>query len=222
MEQFSGGKQPPYAILSDTLGDPQDEATYSDFRDPDISTKKAGYREIKLMCDEAAAAGIYHAWVDTCYLCSSHQPRQCPSVCVALATECDADNSSNRAVRLALVISLSGKLKIQEFNSICLLTSKKRFSNRGKKKKINARSKRCDNSLSFLETSWSHCRAVGSIRQVCYCKVTDYWRASSGMKPLRPAHNSSIARAKSKYNIFFNNKYFSRNRPIGPMARRVS
>lgn len=57
---------PPYAILSHTWGN--EELTFADITssDAESSKQKAGYRKIKLTCDQARKDKVQYAWIDTC------------------------------------------------------------------------------------------------------------------------------------------------------------
>jgi hypothetical protein len=60
------GEKPPYAILSHTWVSTEDEVSFADFQDLAISRKKAGFKKIAFICNEAKSTGIDYAWVDTC------------------------------------------------------------------------------------------------------------------------------------------------------------
>jgi hypothetical protein len=66
LEDFSARQKPPYAILSYTWGDAQDEISFADFHNPSILRKKPGFHKITLAAMEAKATGIDYIWVDTC------------------------------------------------------------------------------------------------------------------------------------------------------------
>jgi hypothetical protein len=62
---------PPYAILSHTWGDDDEEATFQDLAQ-DVGKNKAGYRKI-LFCEEQATRdGLQYVWVDTCCIDKSN------------------------------------------------------------------------------------------------------------------------------------------------------
>lgn len=57
----------PYAILSHTWGDDEDEVTFKEMTDVSEMTKlKSGYRKIRFCVDQAASDGLKYSWVDTC------------------------------------------------------------------------------------------------------------------------------------------------------------
>lgn len=56
---------PPYAILSHTWGEDDDEVTYQDLRQS-AGTSKAGYEKIKFCLKQAAKDGLQYVWIDTC------------------------------------------------------------------------------------------------------------------------------------------------------------
>ncbi|QIW96586.1 hypothetical protein AMS68_002104 [Peltaster fructicola] len=65
---ISSDKPPkePYAILSHTWHEDEEEVTYGDItQDRDITTKK-GYAKLLWCLSQAAKAGITHVWIDTC------------------------------------------------------------------------------------------------------------------------------------------------------------
>jgi len=66
LKYFEGETEPPYAILSHTWISTEDEVSFADFQDLTISRKKAGFKKIAFVCNEAKSTGIDHAWVDTC------------------------------------------------------------------------------------------------------------------------------------------------------------
>lgn len=66
LKYFEGETEPPYAILSHTWVSTEDEVSFADFQDLTISRKKAGFKKIAFMCNEAKSTGIDYAWVDTC------------------------------------------------------------------------------------------------------------------------------------------------------------
>jgi hypothetical protein len=62
---------PPYAILSHTWGDDDQEATLRDLAEGSGNTK-AGYRKIQFCAGQAARDGLQHFWVDTCCIDKSN------------------------------------------------------------------------------------------------------------------------------------------------------
>jgi len=64
LEEFTGSKIPPYAILSHTWQEGQ-EVTLQELGRSGIE-KKTGYRKIRLTCQQAEKDGLTYAWIDTC------------------------------------------------------------------------------------------------------------------------------------------------------------
>lgn len=62
---------PPYAILSHTWGNDDEEVTFNDFVN-DIGTSKIGYRKIEFCSKQAAKDGLQYVWVDTCCIDKSN------------------------------------------------------------------------------------------------------------------------------------------------------
>ncbi|KAL8789503.1 MAG: hypothetical protein Q9213_001116 [Squamulea squamosa] len=59
------GRVPPYAILSHTWG--SEEVTFQDItKYPPIAKRKAGYRKLLFIADQAAKDKLQYFWVDTC------------------------------------------------------------------------------------------------------------------------------------------------------------
>jgi hypothetical protein len=59
-------KIPPYAILSHTWGDEDDqEVSFKDLVEGSGNTKP-GYRKIQFCANQADRDGLQHFWVDTC------------------------------------------------------------------------------------------------------------------------------------------------------------
>ncbi|PQE04363.1 heterokaryon incompatibility protein [Rutstroemia sp. NJR-2017a BBW] len=56
---------PPYAILSHTWGDPNEEVSYQDIIQGTASRKKE-YRKLELCRDQVGYDGLRYFWVDTC------------------------------------------------------------------------------------------------------------------------------------------------------------
>jgi hypothetical protein len=62
---------PPYAILSHTWGDDNEEVTFKDLTEgPRKAT--AGYRKIQFCAEQAARDGLQYFWVDTCCIDKSN------------------------------------------------------------------------------------------------------------------------------------------------------
>ena len=67
-------KVPPYAILSHTWEDEQDEISYTDISGASsLMRKKAGYKKIALCALEARWRGLDYIWVDTCCIDKSNE-----------------------------------------------------------------------------------------------------------------------------------------------------
>ena len=62
---------PPYAILSHTWGDDDDEVSFKDLLEGS-GKSKAGYRKIQFCAKQAARDGLQHFWVDTCCIDKSN------------------------------------------------------------------------------------------------------------------------------------------------------
>ncbi len=66
LEKFIGKARPPYAVLSHTWGDDDDEISFRDIENGNI--EKGSNRPTKLQgcCDQAKLDGFKYAWIDTC------------------------------------------------------------------------------------------------------------------------------------------------------------
>jgi hypothetical protein len=67
----SDGTIPPYAILSHTWGDENEEVTFEDIdmksgRVKSSRRRKDGYKKLKFCGEQAARDGLQHFWVDSC------------------------------------------------------------------------------------------------------------------------------------------------------------
>jgi hypothetical protein len=62
---------PPYAILSHTWGNDNEEVTFKDLAEGPRSTK-TGYRKIQFCAEQAARDGLQYFWVDTCCIDKSN------------------------------------------------------------------------------------------------------------------------------------------------------
>ncbi|KAH8594139.1 hypothetical protein B0O99DRAFT_595843 [Bisporella sp. PMI_857] len=62
---------PPYAILSHTWGNDDEEATFQDLTGG-VGKSKAGYRKIRFCAEQAIRDGLQYAWVDTCCIDKSN------------------------------------------------------------------------------------------------------------------------------------------------------
>jgi ankyrin repeat protein len=63
--QHEGISVPPYAILSHTWGDDEDELNYDDMRNQS-GREKIGYAKLNFCARQAIKDGLRHFWVDTC------------------------------------------------------------------------------------------------------------------------------------------------------------
>lgn len=61
----------PYAILSHTWGDDNEEISFKDLMDGSEKTKD-GYRKIRFCGEQAARDGLQYFWVDTCCIDKSN------------------------------------------------------------------------------------------------------------------------------------------------------
>jgi len=61
----------PYAILSHTWGDDDEEVNFKDLMEGSGKTK-AGYKKILFCGEQAARDGLQHSWVDTCCIDKSN------------------------------------------------------------------------------------------------------------------------------------------------------
>jgi len=62
---------PPYAILSHTWGDDDEEVTFKDLTEG-FGKTKVGYRKIQFCAERASRDGLQHIWVDTCCIDKSN------------------------------------------------------------------------------------------------------------------------------------------------------
>jgi hypothetical protein len=62
---------PPYAILSHTWGEDEDEVTFKDLQ-IGAGRGKAGYKNIQFCGEQAAKDRLKHFWVDTCCIDKSN------------------------------------------------------------------------------------------------------------------------------------------------------
>jgi hypothetical protein len=66
LQRFANDKIPPYAILSHTWGQGEDdEVTYSDIKGG-TGSKKPGYEKLLFCCKQAKHDNLNYFWVDTC------------------------------------------------------------------------------------------------------------------------------------------------------------
>lgn len=64
-------EHPPYAILSHTWGDEDDEVTFSDIA-AGKGSDKLGYRKAQFCARQAASDGLSYFWIDTCCIDKSN------------------------------------------------------------------------------------------------------------------------------------------------------
>ncbi|KAH8764627.1 heterokaryon incompatibility protein-domain-containing protein [Hyaloscypha finlandica] len=62
---------PPYAILSHTWGDDEEEVTFKDLK-KGSGKKKSGYKKIQFCGAQASRDGLQYFWVDTCCINKSN------------------------------------------------------------------------------------------------------------------------------------------------------
>jgi Heterokaryon incompatibility protein (HET) len=62
---------PPYAVLSHTWGEDEDEVTFNDLQTR-TGRSKAGYKKIQFCGEQAAKDGLNHFWIDTCCIDKSN------------------------------------------------------------------------------------------------------------------------------------------------------
>jgi Heterokaryon incompatibility protein (HET)/NACHT domain len=71
-KQFIGNDDiPPYAILSHTWGENEDEVTFQDLK-MGTGKSKAGYRKIDFCREQAIKDGLQYIWIDTCAIDQSN------------------------------------------------------------------------------------------------------------------------------------------------------
>lgn len=63
--QLHDNKIPPYAILSHTWGDDDQEVIFDDIHER-TGQDKQGYEKLKFCADQAARDGLEYFWIDTC------------------------------------------------------------------------------------------------------------------------------------------------------------
>ncbi|RYP86623.1 hypothetical protein DL769_000691 [Monosporascus sp. CRB-8-3] len=70
---------PPYAILSHTWGDDDQEVTFKDVEEG-TGRDKAGYRKIQFCGQQALSDGLQYLWVDTCCIDKSNNTELCEAI----------------------------------------------------------------------------------------------------------------------------------------------
>lgn len=63
--EYFGVAIPPYAILSHTWGQPEDEVSFKDIQ-KGRHTTKSSYVKLRFCADQAKKYNVKHFWVDTC------------------------------------------------------------------------------------------------------------------------------------------------------------
>lgn len=63
--EYVGRNTPPYAILSHTWGDKEEEVTFQDMTEGK-GKDKPGYSKIRFCTEQAARDGLQYSWIDTC------------------------------------------------------------------------------------------------------------------------------------------------------------
>ncbi|KAB2102383.1 hypothetical protein AG0111_0g9246 [Alternaria gaisen] len=66
LRTFYGDDIPPYAILSHTWLQDEDEVTHAQIQDPENCRHMMGFQKIEYTCQQAIRDGLNHAWIDTC------------------------------------------------------------------------------------------------------------------------------------------------------------
>ena len=65
LKYFASNRIPPYAILSHTWGEDEDEVLFADV-ERGSAKGKPGYEKIRYSCEQAAAHNLEYVWIDTC------------------------------------------------------------------------------------------------------------------------------------------------------------
>ncbi|KAF2628424.1 hypothetical protein BU25DRAFT_35405 [Macroventuria anomochaeta] len=65
LARYESTSIPPYAILSHTWGNDEDEVTYDDMRNK-TGREKTGYAKMAFCAKQVAEDGLQHFWIDTC------------------------------------------------------------------------------------------------------------------------------------------------------------
>ncbi|KAJ4986591.1 het domain protein [Stagonosporopsis vannaccii] len=73
LKSFPGEYKPPYAILSHTWGDTDDEVTFQDIKSG-TATSKPGYEKIKFCAEQIVNDNLEYIWVDTCCIDKTSGP----------------------------------------------------------------------------------------------------------------------------------------------------
>lgn len=71
---FHGDEIPPYAILSHTWGQDEDEVSYEDIRNGNNFLSKPGFRKLSFCYGRVLQDGLQYCWVDTCCINKQSDP----------------------------------------------------------------------------------------------------------------------------------------------------
>ncbi|PHH93097.1 hypothetical protein CDD83_949 [Cordyceps sp. RAO-2017] len=66
VEEFLNDELPPYAILSHTWGEDEEEVTLRDIQNGAFNKLGNGYIKLQGCCEQAKKNGLRYAWIDTC------------------------------------------------------------------------------------------------------------------------------------------------------------
>jgi hypothetical protein len=80
---------PPYAILSHTWGEDNEEVTFQDLTQG-VGKSKAGYGKIRFCREQATRDGLQHVWIDTCCIDKSNSTELSEALNSMFRWYCDA------------------------------------------------------------------------------------------------------------------------------------
>jgi hypothetical protein len=80
---------PPYAILSHTWGEDDQEVTFQDLMQG-VGKSKAGYEKIRFCRKQAATNGLQYVWIDTCCIDKSNSTELAEALNSMFRWYCDA------------------------------------------------------------------------------------------------------------------------------------
>jgi hypothetical protein len=80
---------PPYAILSHTWGEDDEEVTFQDLTEG-VGKSKAGYGKIRFCGKQAARDGLQYVWIDTCCIDKSNSTELAEALNSMFRWYCDA------------------------------------------------------------------------------------------------------------------------------------
>lgn len=66
LRTFYGDDIPPYAILSHTWLQDEDEVTHAQIQDPENCRHMMEFQKIEYTCQQSIRDGLNHVWIDTC------------------------------------------------------------------------------------------------------------------------------------------------------------